>query len=72
MSQLVADLRGLLGERQVLTAAEDLAPYCTDWRGRYSGNALCVVLPGSTDEVAATVRACAPAGAAIVPQGGNT
>ncbi|MCF8185108.1 MAG: FAD-binding oxidoreductase [Polynucleobacter sp.] len=72
MSQLVADLRGLLGERQVLTAAEDLAPYCTDWRGRYSGNALCVVLPGSTDEVAATVRACAAAGAAIVPQGGNT
>ncbi|MCF8152382.1 MAG: FAD-binding oxidoreductase, partial [Sulfuritalea sp.] len=32
----------------------------------------CVVLPGSTDEVAATVRACAAAGAAIVPQGGNT
>ncbi len=72
MSELIADLRGLLGERQVLTAAEDLAPYCTDWRGRYSGNALCVALPGSTDEVAATVRACAAAGAAIVPQGGNT
>jgi FAD/FMN-containing dehydrogenase len=31
-----------------------------------------VVLPGSTDEVAAVVRTCAEAGVAIVPQGGNT
>jgi FAD/FMN-containing dehydrogenase len=31
-----------------------------------------VVLPGTTDEVAAVVRACAEAGVAIVPQGGNT
>lgn len=72
MRELIADLRELLGERHVLTAAEDIAPYCTDWRGRYSGNALCVALPGSTAEVAATVSACAAAGASIVPQGGNT
>ncbi|MFZ2858390.1 FAD-binding oxidoreductase, partial [Acidovorax sp.] len=31
-----------------------------------------VVRPGTTDEVAAVVRACAAAGTAIVPQGGNT
>ncbi|MFZ3124801.1 MAG: FAD-binding oxidoreductase, partial [Acidovorax sp.] len=31
-----------------------------------------VVRPGNTDEVAAVVRACAAAGTAIVPQGGNT
>jgi FAD/FMN-containing dehydrogenase len=31
-----------------------------------------VVLPGSTAEVAAAVRACVAAGVAIVPQGGNT
>src|SRR5664279_2736409 len=34
--------------------------------------ALAVVAPGATDEVAAVVRACAAAGAPIVPQGGNT
>ena len=65
-------LSKLLGERHVLTAAADVAPYCTDWRGRYAGEALCVVLPGSTEEVAGVVRACGAAGVAIVPQGGNT
>ncbi|MCX7168119.1 MAG: FAD-binding oxidoreductase [Rhodocyclales bacterium] len=72
MNALITELRQLLGERQVLVAADDLAPYCTDWRGRYAGSALCVALPGSTDEVAAVVRACVAAGVAIVPQGGNT
>jgi FAD/FMN-containing dehydrogenase len=33
---------------------------------------LAVARPGSTDEVAAIVRACLPLGVAIVPQGGNT
>ncbi len=69
---MIAELRRLLGERHVLTAAADVAPYCTDWRGRYSGSTLCVVLPGNTQEVAAVVRACVAVGVAIVPQGGNT
>ncbi len=75
MSPLIAELRCLLGERHVLTAADDMASYCTDWRGRYAGSALCVALPGSTDEVAAAVRACVGTGVAgvpMVPQGGNT
>jgi len=72
MTALVARLVELLGERHVLTAAADLAPFCTDWRGRYVGSATCVALPGSTGEAAAVVRACAESGAAIVPQGGNT
>ncbi|MCF8197784.1 MAG: FAD-binding oxidoreductase [Sulfuritalea sp.] len=72
MSELITELRGLLGERNVLTTDDDIAPYCTDWRRRYSGNPLCVAIPGNTDEVANLVRACAAAGVAIVPQGGNT
>ena len=69
---LLQRLAGAVGASRVLTATADVAPYCTDWRGRYTGAARCVVLPGSTAEVAAVVRACADAGAAIVPQGGNT
>jgi FAD/FMN-containing dehydrogenase len=69
---MIGELTRLLGERHVLTSAADVAPYCTDWRGRYSGSALCVVLPASTEEVAAVVRACVAARVAIVPQGGNT
>jgi FAD/FMN-containing dehydrogenase len=72
MTALIVELRHLLGERHVLTVAEDVAPFCTDWRGRYVGSALCVALPGDTSAVSAVVRACAGAGAAIVPQGGNT
>ena len=72
MNALIATLRKLIGDRHVLTANDDVAPFCTDWRGRYTGTAVCVALPGSTAEVAATVAACAAAGVAIVPQGGNT
>jgi FAD/FMN-containing dehydrogenase len=50
----------------------DLEAYEQDWRKRERGKALAVVRPGSTDEVAATVKACAAAGISLVPQGGNT
>lgn len=69
---LIAQLGQIVGAAQVLTAPADLAPYLTDWRGRYRGAARCVVRPGSRQEVAAVVQACAAAGAPIVPQGGNT
>ncbi|MCC6196738.1 MAG: FAD-binding oxidoreductase [Burkholderiales bacterium] len=69
---LLERLPGLVGRAHVLTAAADLEPFIADWRGRYRGAARAVVLPGSTDEVAAIVRACAQAGTGIVPQGGNT
>ena len=69
---LTATLAGIVGPANVLAGAFDLAPYLTDWRGRYRGAARCVVRPASTAEVAAVVGACAAAGAPIVPQGGNT
>ena len=71
MSALVAQLQTLLGTSQVLTGA-DAAPYCTDWRRRYHGQALCVARPADTAEVALVVKACAAAGVPVVPQGGNT
>ena len=69
---LRASLAAAIGSAQVLTGPEETAPYLTDWRGRYTGTALAVVRPGSTEEVSAVVRLCAKAGVAIVPQGGNT
>ncbi|MFZ2268235.1 MAG: FAD-binding oxidoreductase [Azonexus sp.] len=70
--QLVAQLAEAVGAANVLTDAVDIAPFVTDWRGRYHGAALCVVRPADTAEVAAVVRACAAANTPIVPQGGNT
>ena len=71
-ASLEQSLKEIVGAGQVLSRADDMAPYLTDWRGRYSGAALCVVRPGSTEEVARVVTRCAEAGVAIVPQGGNT
>ena len=68
---LEARLRGIVGSTQVLQGG-DLSAYEVDWRKRWRGRARLVVRPGSTEEVAAVVRACAEFGASIVPQGGNT
>ncbi len=70
---LLDQLRALLGAAHVLTAdSADLSPFEQDWRKRVRGRALAVVLPASTAQVAAVVRACVAAGVAVVPQGGNT
>ena len=69
---LLDDLTSLLGPAAVLTDPADVAPYCTDWRGMYSGTAAAVLRPASTDEVAGALRLCHGAGVAVVPQGGNT
>ncbi len=69
---LITTLVGIVGTAQVLTEPADMAPFVTDWRGRYRGAACCVVRPGSAEEVAAVVKACVAAGVPIVPQGGNT
>src|SRR5574343_1119540 len=69
---LITTLVGIVGPPQVLTEPADIAPFVTDWRGRYRGAACCVVRPGSAEEVAAVVKACVAAGVPIVPQGGNT
>jgi FAD/FMN-containing dehydrogenase len=71
-SALLASLRSAVGADHVLTDADLRASYETDWSRRWHGEALAVVRPASTDEVAAVVRACAAADVAIIPQGGNT
>ncbi|MGE4377914.1 MAG: FAD-binding oxidoreductase [Burkholderiaceae bacterium] len=71
MSELLPTLRQLVGPAEVHTEG-DLSAWEQDWRRRARGKALAVVRPANTQEVAAVVRACAAAGAPIVPQGGNT
>ena len=61
----------IVGSEALLTG-EATSPYCADKRGRYSGNALAVVFPADTRQVAEIVKLCASSQIAIVPQGGNT
>ncbi|HMC13556.1 MAG TPA: FAD-binding oxidoreductase [Gallionellaceae bacterium] len=70
-ADLIDLLRATVGTDHVLTG-KVAAPHFTDWRGRYSGNALAVVLPGNTQQVSAVVKLCVENKISIVPQGGNT
>lgn len=62
----------LLGPKGVVTDPDDIAPWVSDWRGRYHGAAVAIVAPASTQEVAAAVALAAELGVPLVPQGGNT
>ena len=61
----------IVGSEALLTGEATL-PYCADKRGRYAGNALAVVFPADTQQVAEIVKLCAANQITIVPQGGNT
>ena len=69
---VLSRLRELLDPRHVVTDADALAPRLIDWRRKYTGAAQALVKPGTTEEVAAVVGACAETGTPIVPQGGHT
>lgn len=71
MNPVLELLRAAVGPANVLTEG-DLSAWEVDWRKRYRGRALAVVRPGSTDQVAAVVKACAAHGVPLVTQGGNT
>ena len=62
----------IVGPANLLTEDSDLESYVTEERGLYRGQALAVARPADTGQVAAVVTACAQAGIAMVPQGGNT
>lgn len=70
--ELITALREALGAGAVLVDQSDRAAYERDWRGLVNNPALAVVLPDSTEQVAAVVRLCALHKVRIVPQGGNT
>ncbi len=65
-------LSAIVGSSGVLSSAADMAPFQEDWRGRYRGEALCVVLPNTAEQVAAVVKACSETGTPVLAQGGNT
>ncbi|WP_394701422.1 FAD-binding oxidoreductase [uncultured Roseibium sp.] len=65
-------LRDIVGAENVLTQASDTASYTTDWTQQHEGEAIAVVRPANTNDIAAIVKLCAATGVAVVPQGGRT
>ena len=72
MSDILENIRSIVGAAGLISSAEETTQYATDWRKRYRGRAMAVVKPASTTEVAAVVRACSESRTGVVPQGGNT
>lgn len=71
-SELLASLASCVGERHVLTASTDTAPFAEDWRRKYRGEPAAVVSPASTAEVAAVLQMATTHRIPVVTQGGNT
>ena len=71
-SSFIELCRKRVGNAHVISVPEKMASYVTDYRKRYAGKALAVVLPGNTQEVADLVRLCKRHRVPVVPQGGNT
>ncbi len=70
--QLVDTVLERFGSKTVTTDAGEVAPWESDWRGRYHGRAPALLSPGSTAEVAEILKLADRLGVKIVPQGGNT
>jgi FAD/FMN-containing dehydrogenase len=68
----LSELRDLLGPKGFSDDCDAMAPWLTDWRGRYTGKAAALVSPANVDEVAAVVAIAARHCLPIVPQGGNS
>ncbi|MEO5972414.1 MAG: FAD-binding oxidoreductase [Sphingomicrobium sp.] len=69
---LIDDIRARFGPRAAITDESDIAPWLTDWRGCFHGQAAAILSPASTAEAAAIVGRAGERGVALVPQGGNT
>jgi FAD/FMN-containing dehydrogenase len=68
----LSKLKEFLGPKGFSDDPDILAPWLTDWRGRFTGRAAALVSPANREEVAHVVSICAQNGVAIVPQGGNS
>jgi FAD/FMN-containing dehydrogenase len=71
-TRMLEALAPRLDAKAIVTDMGDIAPWLTDWRGRYHGQAPILLAPASTADVVAIVQAAAECRVPLVPQGGNT
>jgi len=70
--QLIEQLRSIVGDAGLVTAADEQAPYVKDWLNKWQGRVAVVVRPADTAQTAEVVRLCHQTHTPIVTQGGNT
>ena len=65
-------LTDIVGAENIIIAADAIRPYCTDWRGRFHGQAIAVIFPDNAAQIQQLMRVCRDEKLKIIPQGGNT
>jgi glycolate oxidase len=66
------ELRAIVGDANVLHTDGELSPFCRDATPLFGGRPDAVVLPGSTDEVAAVLRLATSRRIPVVPRGAGS
>ncbi len=71
-ANILSEFRTILGPKGYCDDADAIAPWLTDWRGRFTGASPALLSPANTEEVAAIVKLAAEHRLSLVPQGGNS
>jgi FAD/FMN-containing dehydrogenase len=68
----LAAFRAIAGPKGLIEDRDLIVPWLEDWRGKFLGDAIAILTPRTTQEVAAMVRVANEHRVPIVPQGGNS
>lgn len=71
-SQTITELERVVGANHVLTGAEHIAGFATDYTQRWSTQPLAVVRPGTSQELSQLITLGIDHGFSLTAQGGNT
>jgi FAD/FMN-containing dehydrogenase len=71
-AQLIKQFTAVVGVESIIVEPHLKQRFEADWRQRYKGNSIAVVLPQTTQQIRQIIQLCQQHKIAIVPQGGNT
>src|SRR6185503_12874768 len=69
---LLTQFAAIVGEKNVIRDAAEMAGYMKEWRDIWIGKSPLVMRPSSTEEISRILKLASETGTAIVPQSGNT
>ena len=72
MSDVLAQLKDVVGAKGFSEDPHEIAPHLEEWRGKYQGNSPLLLKPATTQQVSRILAICNETATPVVPQGGNT
>ncbi|MBO9669852.1 MAG: FAD-binding oxidoreductase [Sphingobium sp.] len=68
----LADFRAVAGPQGLVEDQDLIVPWLSDWRDKFHGKAMAMLVPRSTEQVSAMMKVAQKHEVPLVPQGGNT